>query len=76
MADAQLVFHWAYQTQDVIDLSRWDRSDIDDLLLRWVPAKYAGGPDEAPTICDATASFLHFLADTGRLDGGWRRPRR
>jgi hypothetical protein len=51
-------------------LTRWDRQDLQELLLEVGPSKLTAQPDDLPDGLRSLESFLVYLEDEGRFDDG------
>jgi hypothetical protein len=69
-ADAQdvgLILDWKLAYGDG-HLGRWDRQDIDELLLNHLPPKLSAPLLEVATIPGSIGAFAHVLEAEGQLD--------
>src|SRR5690606_40026341 len=57
-------------------LDAYAGADIGESVLGWWPSKLSAPPEAADGICRALSAFVEFLADTGRLRGGFDRAAR
>lgn len=69
VADAETFLSWRFN-YSTGDLGSFTPDDVDEFLLDWAPRKFAVGPGDAPTLCQAVQAMVEFLAVTDRLDGG------
>lgn len=70
-ADLMLDWKWGYGDRD---FGRWQRSDIDELLLRHLPRKLSAPVEEIHSIPVSCGAFVAFLADNDLLDRRSDRP--
>jgi hypothetical protein len=65
--DAALLLEWKCAYGDG-DLGRWDRLDVDEVLLRHLPRKLGTSPIEAASIPHSLGALARFLDHEGLLD--------
>jgi len=75
VADAGMLLDWRYQYSTGV-LDAYDDRDIAEFLLGWCPRKVSAPPEASDGICRAVGAFIEFLAETGRLAGGFGRAAR
>lgn len=75
VSDADIFLAWRFHYSTGV-LDAYDEADIGEFLLGWCPRKLSAPPEAADGICRALSAFVEFLADTGRLRGGFDRAAR
>ena len=68
-ADAHTFLQWKFGYGDG-RLDQVDRFDVGEYLLEWCPRKVSAPPEVAYDLVDGLATYIEFMAATGRLVGG------